>query len=188
MKSHLQLSTRKFLILCTLFNFVSLCYLPSRHRYLCRRGKKIVRPRVMDNSKEMFSQHERIDALVNAKILWSHSQGLHRSKPNKIPAPRGWRGNELLPLTKKFSGINISLQSKSYLSSMARHWAYQPHMDSMFVVYIFVFLSWCGVFAWLFVCFNFRFFFFWFGKGREGRRGGRERGTWSWVCRKAWRL
>lgn len=129
----------------------------------------------MDNFKEMSSQHERIDALVNAKILWSHSQGLHRSKPHKIPALRGWRGNELLPLTKKFSGISINLQSKSYLSSMARHWAYQPHLDSMFIVYIFVFLSWCGVFLCLFVCFNFHYFFVWERKGRkEGREGERN--------------
>lgn len=70
----------------------------------------------------------RTDTHINPEKLWWHAQGLHEFKSEGIPALRV--GNELwLPsLTKKLISIDISLQKKTYFSTMESHCVHEPYL------------------------------------------------------------
>lgn len=73
-------------------------------------------PEVRDDSKKSASsRHKQTDTHINSLRLWPHTQqGLHRFRPDRVPALRGESGQGIPPLAKKLYTTDTNLQRKNY--------------------------------------------------------------------------
>lgn len=82
----------------------------------------------MDDTREaMSSKHNRTDTHMNSYGLRQHAEGLHRVKPDGVPALRG-QVTQLPSLTKRLSPIDNCLRKKSWFSSIESHRVDKPHL------------------------------------------------------------
>lgn len=96
--------------------YVIRIYLMSTLNYILIKKKEIVCEEdlegVYDSNKTMSSRHNKTDAHMNSQRLWQHAQGLHRFKPEGVPALRRGHGHGFLLLTKQLSSIDTLIKVK----------------------------------------------------------------------------